>query len=270
MWKNPDLHILGLDKKEKDLLSLLQDPLSIQELSKKSPLPRTSIAYILQKLIKRKFVEKVRIGKRYKYYSIPLERLREMLEIAYIPHEKVDAYVAPQSTPTTSKKISCYRGLKNLVRLQAEFLSSHHDTRIRAIQPNKSWLALHSKTDDSAVIHVNQIIRNNNLIVEGILEQDAYKIFNETHKNRRNFIKLAKSFGDRMADYTFAPSGYMTDQVEMWIIKNSAIFIDWRDEVAIKIVDDHMVHFLSDLFDVMKIHGRKLDHNQAIREVLDR
>jgi sugar-specific transcriptional regulator TrmB len=267
-WKNIKLLVLGLEKKEKDVLQLLKDPLSIQEISSRSPIPRTTIAYIINKLIKRGFVEKVKLGKRYKYYSIPQEKLRSFLEDAYSMGRNKDEYTSPHITPVSSKRVSCYQGLKNIIRLQAHFLSSYKNERVYAIQPNKSWLSLHSKVDEDRVIHVNNLIRNNNLIIDAVIENDAYENFKKANQSKRKFLKLAKSFGNRMADYASSPKGYMTDQVEMWIIKDTAIFIDWREEVAIKIIDTHVAHFLKDMFLLTKEQGRRIDHNKAIQDVL--
>lgn len=262
-WKNPQLHFLGLDSKEIEILMLLRDPLSIQNAARKCKIPRTTIAFVAKKLTERGFIEKVMIGKRYKYYSISEERFNIILE--NISGSKKE-YTPLTTQASSNKKVSYYQGLKNIIRLQADFLSSYKDERVYAIQPNKSWLSLHSKVDDEHVIHVNEIIRNNNLILEGIIEHDAYEHFKAA--NKKKFIKLARSFGDRMADYASAPAGFMTDQVEMWIIKDTAMFIDWREEVAIKIIDAHMVYFLHDMFKLVKGQGRKIDHNQSIREVL--
>lgn len=257
-WKTPTLDILGLETKEKDILNLLRDPVSVQELASKSPLPRTSLAYTLNKLVERGFVEKIMLGKRYKYYSISNEQLKLRFEEALFM----------TNSGTAGKKVSYHHGLKNIIRLQAEFLSSYKNERVYAIQPNKSWLSLHSKVDEERVIHVNEIIRNNNLIIDAVIEHDAYEHFKKANQNNKKFIKLAKSFGGRMADYKYAPEGFMTDQVEMWIIKNTIFFVDWREEVAIKIVDMHIAHFIKDMFLLVKKSGKKVDHNLAIRELL--
>ncbi len=267
-WKNPALHVLGLDAKEKEILLSLRDPLSIQDLARKSPIPRTTLAYIIKKLVKRGFIEKVKLGKRHKYYSITQERLKSLLEGAHTMKIKTHNSTSPLISTLDSKKLFYHKGLVNIVRLQAEFLNSYENERVYAIQPNKSWLSLHSKVDDERVIHVNNIIRNNNLIIDAIIEHDAYQKFKKVTQSRKKFIRLTKSFGDRMADYVSAPKGYLTDQVEMWLIKNSALFIDWQEEVAIKIVDAHMVNFLKDMFLLTKEQGQKIDHNQAIREVM--
>ncbi len=265
-WKNPQLHILGLDSKEVEILMLLRDPLSIQNAARKCKIPRTTIAFITNKLIGRGFIEKVMIGKRYRYYSISEERFNAILE--NISGSKKE-YTPLETQTSSNKKVSYYRGLKSIIRLQADFLSSCKDERVYGIQPNKSWSSLHSKVDEEHVIYVNEIIHNNNLILGGIIEHDAYEHFKKANQNKRKFVKLAKSFGDRMADYVSAPPGFMTDQVEMWLIKDMVTFIDWREEIAIKINDVHIVHLIHDMFKLAKRQGRRIDHNQSIREVLE-
>lgn len=261
-WRSQKLHILGLEKKEQELLMLMEEPVSIKELSLKSPLPRTTIFFITNKLIERGLVEKVQLGKRFKYYSISAEKLKLMLRGALdVENGKVQF--------TSNRKISYFHGLKNIVQLQAEFLSSFSGERVYAIQPNKSWKSLHSKVDLERIIHVNQIIKSNELIVDAIIEHDAYLHFKTFNKNKRKFVKFTKSFGDRMADYVSAPKGYLTDHVEMWIIQNTTLFIDWHEEVAIKIIDVHMTHFLLDMFKIAKEVGEKIDHNQAITKILE-
>lgn len=257
-WKSPSLKILNLTDTEKEVLTLLKEPRSIQELANLSPVPRTSLAYTVNKLVERTFVEKILIGKRNKYYSIPAERLQVMLEDA-----------SPRlGAKKQGTRIQNYTGIDTIYRIQAEMLSTVRNERVRAIQPNKSWTGLHAKVAPERVIHINNIIRNNNLIMDGIIERNAYTLFKQNNLNNPKWNRLAKSFGDRMADYIYAPHNYLTDQVEMWLVRNTILFIDWREEIAIKITDKHMSHFMQDMFTIVKETGARIDHNQAIRRVL--
>jgi hypothetical protein len=265
-WKSPNLNVLGLDRNEKAVLLLLEIPMGIQQAARKSPIPRTTIGFTVNNLMGRNLIERIKFGKRFKYYSVSEEKIKHLLGKA------VGGAVGNDSTSPllsiSNKKVSYYHGLTSITKLQIEFLSSFHDERVYAIQPNKSWLTLHSKVDDDHVIQVNDIIKSNKLIIEGIIEHDAYQHFKLANKNKKKFAALTKSFQDRMADYAFAPKGFLTGQVEMWIIKNTLMFLDWQEEVAIKITDQHVSNFLKDMFMITKEQGKRIDHNQSIREVL--
>ncbi len=267
-WKKFNLTVLGLDPNEKDILSLLETPMGIQQAARKSTIPRTTIGFTLKKLIERGLIEKIKAGKRFKYYSISSNKLKSILEASYPVQDEID-YTPPLSMTLSNKKVSYYQGLPSLQKLQIEFLSSHNDERVYAIQPDKSWLTLHSKVEDDHVIQVNDIIKNNHLIIEGIIEEGSYARFKNANKNKKKFASLAKSFENRMADYAYAPKGYLTDQVEMWLIKNTVIFLNWQEEVAIKISDAHVAHFLKDMFLITKEQGKRIDHNQSIRKILE-
>lgn len=272
-WLKENLILFGLTREEGGILSELNDALSLQELSKKLPIPRTTIAYVLKGLLKRGFVFRMIVGKRYKFYALSPDQLHERVEkVVGLGTRKI---LGTNGLPSVSnaqsiKKIQYFNGLKDVMKAQEDFLRIHCDERIYAIQPNKSWAALHTKAGDEHVMKTNKIIKENRLILEGILEDDAYELFKRANQHKSDFAQLAESFSGRMADYIFAPKGYLTDQIEMWIIKDNVLFIDWIEEVGIKISDKHITNFLKDMFTLVKVSGKKIDHNQAIHRLIEK
>jgi sugar-specific transcriptional regulator TrmB len=79
-WTKENLALFGFTKEEGEIFSILEDTLSLQEISRQLPIPRTTIAYTLKNLLKRGFVCKVPDGKRFKYTSLSLEQLQERIE----------------------------------------------------------------------------------------------------------------------------------------------------------------------------------------------
>ena len=61
-WYDKTLEFLGLDNKERDILLSLDRLKSVQDISRTLNYPRTTIAYIVKKLVDRKLIQKVKVN----------------------------------------------------------------------------------------------------------------------------------------------------------------------------------------------------------------
>jgi len=103
-----------------------------------------------------------------------------------------------------------------------------------------------------------------------MLNRSAYNAYkDEIKKDPEKHADMIKSLEGRMADYTVFSDEFFNYDSEIWIFKTTTLIINWNEEVAIEITNAKMTGFLKDMFEFLKEGGSKLDHNKAMRELLN-
>ena len=269
-WNDKTLNFLHLHQKEKDILRALSSAKSTQEASKQLPYPRTTVAFTIKNLMKRGLIYPLKHGKRLLYVSLTekelLSKFNEASEqISVQSQNKKGARIKT----TKGNEYSVHVGVDEILVAFEKITLLNKDERVKAIQSNASWKLQHKKLSIEGEVRFNNAIKNNKIIMEAIIESNAYKIFAETYKDDLAVLKeLSKSFEGRMADYTAAPLGYFSHSAELFIFKSTILFINWEEEIAIEITNQDIFRFMCDLFTIAKNSGRKIDHNKEIRNIL--
>ena len=272
-WSNKSLCFLGLDEKEMQVLEAFETAKSHGQAAKDTIVPRTTVAFITDRLIKKGLVLPVKHGKRFLYVAINEEqlrgRLKQMLgEIQATANERKGA----QIRISKESQFTIHVGIKEVIEAYSRIAALNKDTRIKAIQSYKSWITIVEKLGPEGLIRFNQYVRDNNLIIDGILQDKQYKWYGEYLKEhpQPKSVDTAESLGSRMADYTLVPSEFFDVHSEIWIFRTTVIIINWRDEVAIEITNDQMMAFLRDMFEFVKQGGRKINHEEELRKMMER
>lgn len=255
-WEESTLRPLGLSNTSKKILSCLKNARSLNDVAKETGIPRTSVAYNLKELVKRGLVKTVVRGKRYQYIALSKEDLSVYLQ-------KVT------DSPTKESGVIIHIHTKEIVSMYERIMSLHKDERWKVIQPNKSWMHMHKKLTAPELIRLNDAISKNGIIVDALIQADAYKRYREFFKRDEAALReIVGSFTNRKADYTLIPEHFFNHNAEIWLFRNTFCIINWEDEVAVEINNVDMMHFMKDLFEIAKMSGQKVDHNQAIRDLL--
>src|SRR3989344_87981 len=272
-WLNKSLSFLGLNNKEVRVLNSLQSVKSHKTVAEEIGFPRTTVAFIVKNLIKKGLVLPIRHGKRFLYVSLNEEqllgRLKQMMgEMNATANERKGA----QIRISKESQFTIHVGLKEVIEAYSRIATMNKDTRIKAIQSYKSWITIVEKLGAEGLIKFNQLVRDNNLIIDGILQDKYYEWYGEYLKEHpeRVSIDTAESLGKRMADYTLVPSEFFNVYSEIWIFSTTVIIINWHDEVAMEITNNQMMSFLRDMFEFVKIGGKKINHEEKLREMLEK
>jgi len=270
-WRHKSFKIFGLSLTEEKILGALEMAKSIQDISTDTDLSRTGINHALKNLIKKEIVQKLKIGKRRIYIAITPNQLVEKMQVT------VDDVLLGYSDKKgarikTSKEneFIIHVGAAEIVPAYQRIASVNKNERIKAIQHHRSWQELLEKISPAQLVDFNQSIVKNHLILDGMLNESAYESYQEEIKNNPQKNKEAiKSLEGRMADYTVFADNFFNYDSEIWLFKDTAMIINWHEEVAIEITNANMAGFLNDMFEFVKMGGRKVDHNKNLREVLE-
>lgn len=269
-WDDELLAFLGLSRTETKILEVLKTAKSIQEVAEETRVSRTGVAYSLSLLIKRGLAERHKRGKRHVYMGIEMSGLARKLE-----RVSQGVYIAEGGVRgariRTSKEneFIIHVGAKEIIPAYSRIASLNKNDRVRGLQHHRSYKEIVEKASSKLLAEFNNAIIKNDIILDGILNESAYKAYAEELKaDLKKFKGAVESLEGRMADYTVFPDNFFDYDAEIWIFKTTTLIINWHEEVAIEITNTNMTGFLKDMFEFVKMGGKKIDHNQMMREVL--
>lgn len=269
-WSNKSLSFLGLNTSEVKILESLISAKTHQTVAVETFIPRTTVAFITKRLIDKGLVLSVRNGKRFRYIALTEEQLTLRLE-QIISEMRSTANERKGARVQLSKEneFTIHVGVKEVIPAYERIASMNRDQRIKAIQGINSWKALTEKLSAQQLIRFNKAVIDNRLIMDGVVQESSYKIYGEMiRKDSKGQKEAAKSLMGRMADYSFVPDNFFNVQSEIWIFKSTALLINWKDEMAIEIRNQELMSFLRDMFEFVKIGGTKINHEEAMKQIL--
>lgn len=269
-WTNKSLSFLDLDSVETKVLESLAQAKTHQEVATEIKIPRTTAAFKTNNLLKKGLVLSIKNGKRFRYISLTESQLSDKLQniIGEIRATASDRKGA-QIRLSKESEFIIHVGTKEIIPAYERIASMSQDERIKAIQGIKSWKALLEKISPAQLIRFNQAVIENNLIIDGIVQKSSYKVYGEMiRKDPKAQKETAESLIGRMADYVFVPDNFFDVSSEIWLFKSTAFIINWEQEVAVEIINADIMSFLRNMFEFVKIAGTKIDHNEAMRQLL--
>lgn len=263
-------HLLDLTTLECSILEYLSEAMSIQQISSGIGFSRTGIKYALSSLKEKGFVQKIKYGKRYLYISITKDDLsRKIQEIADELLLSGKALKGVRVKTSKRDEFIIHIGTEEILPAYKRIASMNKNERIKAIQHHRSWLELTNRITPQQLIDFNNNIIKNKIILDGMLNESAYVSYKkEIEKNPEKHKGNVESLKGRMADYTVFPDHCFNFDVEIWMFKNTTLIINWKEEIAIEIINDSITFFLKDMFDFVKMGGKKIDHNKIVEGLL--
>ncbi len=271
-WNNNSLKMLNLSAAEIAILNSLEEPRNVQGIVRATSLSRTGINHAIRGLIAKGLVEHQSIGKRRSYIAISLERLTQKLKEALGEIE-----IANKDKKGVKIKVSredefiIHIGAREIVPAYARIASENKNERIRAIQHYRSFMEIVEKASSTLIGKFNEAIKSNQIILDGLINESAYRKYAEDIKrDPKKFEGAIESLEGRMADYHVFPDNVFNYDAEIWLFKTTTLIINWKEEVAIEITNSNMTGFLKDMFSFVKAGGRKIDHNKAMRDIIER
>ncbi|MCX6716895.1 MAG: helix-turn-helix domain-containing protein [Candidatus Taylorbacteria bacterium] len=263
-------NIMGVGSTETCILNSLNIPKNVQNLSLETGISRTGINYCLNSLSKRGLIRIIRDNRKKRYIGLTEEELISKLQKTVDDIKTSGSGKKGARIKTTKEdEFIIHVGTKEIIPAYKRIAFENKNERVRAIQHHKSYNELQEKISSDELIEFNEAIIKNHIIIDGILNESAYLTYKEEIKlNPSKYKKSVKSLEGRMADYTFFTDNIFNYNAELWLFKNTSLFINWHDEVAIEITNKSITAFLKDMFEFVKKDGQKVDHNKAIKNVL--
>ena len=266
------VHILGIRKTQKKIIETLFEAKTIPELVGLTGISRTGIIYELKQLQQKGFIKRIKYGKRYVFIAISEDEFVQMIQKALDEFKLKDTHKRGARVKTSHEnEFIIHVGPNEILPAYQRIASKNRNTRIRAIQPHRSWLELNEKITPEQLVEFNHAIIKNKIILDGMLNESSYDSYRkEIEKDPEKHRAVVESLKGRMADYTIFSDNYFNCDSEIWIFQNTALIINWKEDVAIEITNPNMTKFLTDMFEFVKMGGKKIDHNKVIEKILER
>ena len=270
-WRENSLDILGLNETEKGILECLAVAKSIQTIAIETKISRTGINHCLKKLYKKDLVSTIKLGKRKLYIAVTEKELLNKLELLIISMEANRDRKGAKVRISKENEFIIHIGTKEIIPAYSRIASLNKEERIQAIQHHRSYKEIVEKASSKLLVEFNEVVKKNNIILDGILNESAYAAYTQEMKvNPKKYKGSVESLEGRMADYHVFPDNFFNHDAEIWLFKTSTLIINWHEEVAIEIINKNITGFLKDMFHYVKEGSRKIDHNQAMRELLEK
>jgi DNA-binding transcriptional ArsR family regulator len=270
-WKQKELRVFRLTDAEICILESLGTAKSISEIAEIISIPRTTIGYNLKPLLKAGLITQSKSGKRYRYTALNSEQVSQLLRTTIDEINIRNGSLKGVRIKTKKEdEFIIHVGKSEIIPTFKAMANSNKNERIKAIQHHRSHNQLLEKLTLEQAVEFNQSIIRNNLIVDGILNEGAYSSYwKEIQKDPAKFKGPVKSLEGRMADYSVFPDNRFNCDSEIWIFKTTTLIINWSEEVAIEITNSNMTNFLREMFEYVKDGSRKIDHNEAMKKLVD-
>ncbi|HEV7449397.1 MAG TPA: hypothetical protein VGP13_02570 [Candidatus Paceibacterota bacterium] len=161
---------------------------------------------------------------------------------------------------------SLIRGADKLTETLYTLLESlPRNGQFSGIQPTRSGLVSTDKIGPETIVKINELIKERGIVVRGVLEEDFVE---QLHgKFGREWLK---SFAGRLTHTSVVPNGYLQYDADLYIIGESAMLANWKDEVGVVIENKDTVILLKSLYQFMHDSGRRLDNNELAKQILAR
>jgi len=268
-WRHQNLKLLGLADTETAILKATSSFKNVKKIVQDTGISRTGINYCLKSLDEKGYINTTRRDGIKYYEAIKPEGLNAAIL-------KTLGTVVGFQTKTKGARVDLsdkgefiiHVGLEEVIPAYERIATKSKDIRIRAIQHHRSWNELLKKISPVQLKKFNDAVKKNHLIIDGVLNESAYKAYEDEIMSDPVQNKAAiESLSDRMADYTVFPDKFFNYDTEIWIYRNTTLAISWRQETATEIRNADMTGFFRDMFDLMKMVGRKIDHNKLMKDL---
>ncbi len=260
MYSQELIALAGLTKEDLQILRCLKsESLSTAQIKKRTSLPRSTVVYRLEILVKKGFISEDTVGKRILYQSIGQNELVQKITRADIVSK--------------NSKGSCttYRGIEGIISLWHTMTSLPQNTRFTVIQPHRSFRTALKKTPAKIAIAVSEKIKRKGFIIDAIEQEKAAQVIATVYgKGSKETRGLANAFMGRLEDIVKVPDDFLDETAEVFIFKNHVVFIDWNDEVAFDIYDPHIHKLVLAMFEKVKAHGSRYQLGKYVDELVRR
>ncbi len=238
------LHPYGLNEKEQNVLDCITQPRSLAQVAVLTALPRSTAEYILKKLTKLKLIEQIPHKKRFLYQSFP----------NIIP----------------CGPLTLYKGNHAIQFLWDEINSHDKESRLIAVQPKQSLRQAIRKIGKTGAITISQKLTHQHFIIDAILHGGIFDDIIDSVPNVSEAKKIAETLTGRPEDMVRVDQDFINEKSEMYVIGEMLVFIDWFNEIGIKIINKNIQGLIKSMYYAVKAYGTKYHQGAELTKIIER
>lgn len=253
--------LLDLSKAESIVYHNLQvTPKNITEIRLECKLPRMTVHYALQRFLRRGIVERIKRNKRFLYFRVPSEKLFSRLFLNQ-PNLLPESFSIPL---TKEAGIAVYHGKNSIYALYERICNENANKRLHTIQTTISTKQIYQQYDLVAIDAIHELMKENNIIVEDIVEEDMFDFVFE--KFKKNFPNVMKTFLDRTLVTYVLPKNFISFTNDIILFKDVVVFINWVNQQAIEIRNKELIVMHFNFYDLLKQYSKRAHFKSIIAQ----
>jgi len=262
--KKRDLKILNLANNELIVLQVLKGMphAKVTLLAKKTKLPRTTVAFLLHNLQKRGLVKQIKIANHKEWQLTEDENLALQFRKLINNLEMYSEVIG--KIEDKSLIIDVFRGEKRIIEAAKQILKFKIHERVYYIQSTSSARYQIAHFAEDFYIDFQTKLKKSGIVMEVIAAEGILPYFNKLSKKG-----LESHLGRPIISY-LVPDMYVDFDADILLHQNNVMIINYKDESIIRIKNKLIAVIMMNLFELIKIHSRKIDLNEYIKELMAR
>lgn len=239
---------------------------SVSTVAHKTKISRTTVGYMLRNMLQRGLIKRNGSGTRSLYQPLSAVEIEEVMVSLRQAWQLPSVGIVWQ---TVKSEVSVHSGGKALYLLWKEIASLPRYTRVRGIQPDKSFVLalehIHDQVTYDEVVEINRSIGRRKIIMEAIVHERSVDSITEVLKIQGNSpVPFLDTFRQRSADSAKLPDDFLDLPVEMYIFNDVVIIMYWPEEYAVRIKNNAVADFLRGLFEATKYLSDRYNQNEKV------
>src|SRR3989339_298013 len=254
------LYKIGLSQKESDvLLALLSvQKITVAELARQTNIPRTTIYTALQKLMKKKLILRVKVGKRELWEAVNPQRILKMKQEQVLQLKTIlpDLEQLIRSIPATEKStVVQYKGTQGLQKVYDMILEVGKGERVYTFEGGRSSEKKMTILPQEYSRFWQDAVKRKKIILESVVSE---KILTVIHNASPEMLKAAQG---RASITYILPDEVMNFYSDIVVFGQCVAIITPKDRVAVVITDSVTALAFRHLLKIACAMGRKMDLN---------
>ena len=247
-------------------------PLSISASTK---IARPTVYITLESLKSRGLISRYTVdGRRYwrvNSNSEIVELLQNSKKFLLNSLDGTDSYAGSKSSKSSKSDdalesiVKVYRGKEEIENLINHLFMNHKHERWQAIQGNKVSSGWYQIFGLDGINHVNELIKENQMITEGIIPHRWYK-----EEFDKYGVSWAEGFMGRMAATSEIDKKYFDHEGQVFLFEDSTYLLALNEELVIEIKNSQIKIVLKEMMHYITDNADKVDVNAELRRLIGR
>lgn len=258
---NKDLRLLGLNEKEEVIIKTLKEFGTLRpiDITRKTLINRTTVNFLLNKLLVQGLIKKDRIKRHYEWSINNEDYLKNRIDFLYKYFCTSSVEGVVNIPPEIGVEV--FKGRKRIIEVYEKVLKAGRNNRVFIIQGNKSIKAA-EKLDKVYFRNIQKKFKINRIIMEGIIGEKSLNFFHLLD------LDTLKAYEDRLV------VGYITDDklvdfdMDILIFKKTVMLINFENNTVVVIKNQAIYDAFLHLYEVLKMTSQKIDINEYIRNLI--
>lgn len=254
---------MGLTRVEAKILAVLKQKLSwtVTNLSETVKIPRTTVHFLLNKLQKRSFAEKIKIKNHQEWKFSGDTNLSAKLR-KWLSHLEIQSEILG-GAETAGLGVEIYKGKRKIEEAYKKILSVGQSNRVYALQGSKSAQIILKKISGEYLFDFHKKFKSKGIIMEGVMGESSLNLFQQLS------LEELKSHLDRMIIVHILPDEFINFDVDIIMFENTSLFINPSDEFVILIKNETINKAIKSWLLLAQEYSKKINLNEHLQNLIN-